>query len=187
MTPELQAHIAQKKVSNEIQELAKAAINLAGNTDSSTLLYVLNDVMEQGIEFGKLFIRAAKIYATENPFVDLRMESGKEMLIAISDIELVESDNKSPLELPPIPEYRRESYEQSGDLKERFVQLVEFSSKDEDSLELAADALYKALRFQHPTLTQSFLGCFRNAAQTVQGNGYYLTLANAYSKPLPFV
>lgn len=186
MNPELKAHITMRKKNHKINELAKEAVQNAGNENAHVIVHILNSVMANGFEFGSLFQRAAELYTAMDIHVDARMESGKKMLQAVSKEDFLHGSKEIQIPLIALSEREAEQLESLTSIADAFNHLTEMS-KDVELFEMCANALCQAMIRQHPTLTQSFLSSFRGAALANDTDERYLFLGNAYSKAMPLI
>jgi hypothetical protein len=188
MNAELKQAITARKLTEQATTLAKTAVEMAAKQDLRVVAPRLHAVMASTPEFATLIQSAAKIYAENNPHVDLRMEAGKKMLLAIAEADLNgNADGMMNLELPEIHHYLQSQFEQSAPITDAFNELMAFYKENEEHAEKCAEAMFKAIRFEHPTLAQCFLASLRHAALATPDQAQYTIIGNAYIEAIPYI
>ncbi|MDK9793322.1 hypothetical protein [Vibrio sp. D431a] len=184
---QIMSHIKMRKLEKEINETATKAINAAGGLNDVVLSNLLATAMKQTEGFDSLFKSAAALYVESNYNVDLRMQAGLEMLKAVSQTDL-DQDALGEV-VPLIPLTTKYGKAQLGQAEHiiTHLQTVTEHFRNEDTADIAAKALFLAMRQQHPTLTQCFLSSFRNAARSISEDKRYLNLGYAFNGAIPFI
>lgn len=183
----VKANIEKNRAKKVAEKASKALVDKSNGVDRRVMTNFLTEAFENNPVLAKVLKVAAKKYSELNPHVDLRMQAGKAMLEAIAADEtetLAVDAMRLSVEVIPAYVYVSESDKEISTLAS---ELATIASQSDEAIEVVGETLADAIHRNHPTLSQSFLACVRNAALSVEENDEYVMLGNAYKDAIPYV
>ena len=184
---QLLAHMDTKRKTNNAILLAKQLVGLCNYSNPKNVTLSLFLSFKESI-FADIFLLSAKLFTQENPYVCQRLERGKQLLAAVAITGYTYGENKAEqIPLSPLPNYAKTESNQTANIKSIINDFINFAQTDQQHQAIASEALMIALRTEHPTISQSFIGAFRDASLACEINSKYSFIGNAYKEYLPFI